>query len=261
MRGDRGRWARRAAIALIAAGVALPAQASAVPLPANFWQDAQQLTPSVRFVYDPAGFGVQDFEPFATGTSRCPGTNAQMGSTMWFYVVGTGGDIIFSTEFSTVDSMLAVYRGNVTTPTPAEAINCWDDNLGSGSSERIRITGTQPGVRYLVQLGRCGSFSNGTACPSPAGQLHISAVTNDQRAFPEPATGGARSNQGTSLEAGEPRTCNGAAYDATVWFRWTAPSAGWVNVTASRFDTVLSLFTPDGHPRSPAATAPAPTIR
>ena len=56
--------------------------------------------------------------------------------------------------------------GNVTTPTPVEAIDCWDDNLGGSSSERIRITGTPPGVRYLVQLGRCGTSP--TARPAPA---------------------------------------------------------------------------------------------
>ena len=246
MRGDSRRRTSRAAIAMIAAVLALPGTAEALPGAVDNWQDAQSLTPNIRLVTNPQGFTVQGGEPFTTETSWCgqSGTDTRMGSTMWWYVTGTGGDITLSTEHSTVDSLLAIYPANGTMPSAAAALGgCWDDNVGNRNAH-VRVTNTIAGARYLVQTGRCGTFWNGAwaTCASPAGLLSISAVTNDQRAFAAPAEAGAHSNVGATVETGEPAQCGGRGYGATVWFRWTAPAAGTVTVRASRFDTTLALF-------------------
>ena len=205
MRGHSGRWAGRAAIALVAAALALPAQAAALPQASDSWQGAQAVHAEPPARRRPAAASPCRTSSRSPRAARpVPATGVQMASTMWWYVVGTGGDIVFSTDFSTLDSMLAVYAGTSRPPTPDQAIGCWDDNFNGGQNERIRITGTAARRALPRPAGPLRSTPQQTPCARRPADL--AAVTNDQRAFPAPATA-ARAPTRARARAGEPTSC------------------------------------------------------
>ena len=53
------------------------------------------------------------------------------------------------------------------------------------------------------------------------------------------------SNAAASLEPGEPATVAGEPAGASVWYRWTAPTAGQgrMDTISSNFDTLLGIYT------------------
>jgi hypothetical protein len=77
------------------------------------------------------------------------------------------------------------------------------------------------------------------------------APPNDSFADAQPLVGAAGSTRGTnvgaSLEDGEPEHYLYARVPAqsSVWYKWTAPSAGWATfeTCGSRFDSVLAVYT------------------
>ena len=156
-----------------------------------------------------------------------------MGSTMWWYVVGTGGDIVVSTVHSTVDSMLAIYAANAA-PDFSTYIGCWDDNAGA-EDRHVRLPNTVAGARYLVQTGRCGSFGGPptwTACGAPAGSTPSPPSRMTTAPSPRPPRT-ARTPTRRNGAARRAASCQGRAFGATVWYRWTAPAHGTLTVRAS----------------------------
>src|SRR4051794_22731531 len=247
---------------LIAILVALACGGSAAAAPAcvDNVQDAQQLAPSTQFVCNTDNDTIQAGEPLTrNGPAVCAqsGLNVRMGHTVWFYVVGNGGRMVISSRNSTrlgsgiFDSILNVYGANVTPPSLIGAL-CSDD-IGDDANDDdvndalIVLQSTAPGARYYVQAGGCDQFSTPEApgtfqdCSGAgAGDLHISAVDNDQRAHAEALTSatGDRSNIGASVDANEEQTrCQGTAFGATVWFKYTASKFGTLTFSASRFST------------------------
>lgn len=239
----------RAVIGMVAAVLlGLPAAAVAVPRSEDNWQNADHLKPSTWFTTNNSGATIQSPEDLTrnstNGNRICGETSTQMHRTLWWYVVGTGGRIVISTRNSAVDSLLATYPANAT-PNGGNVQFCADDN-GGGDDARIQLDNTVAGARYYVQAGSCDRFWNsGTwySCANTSGGgLSITALTNDQRSHADTATSGTRANIGAGTDEGEVTSCNGAAYGSTVWFKYTATQAGHLNVEASRFDTVISLY-------------------
>ena len=77
---------------------------------------------------------------------------------------------------------------------------------------------------------------------APRVQAEFTILTNDRREFATPAITRTRANWSATTVAGENVTCNGVQYGRTVWFRYVAPAAGTVTLSASRFDTVSALY-------------------
>jgi hypothetical protein len=54
-------------------------------------------------------------------------------------------------------------------------------------------------------------------------------------------------NLGATLESGDPKSVNGSITSHTVWYRWTAPFSGKVEIDTcsgvTNFDTVLAVYT------------------
>ncbi len=83
--------------------------------------------------------------------------------------------------------------------------------------------------------------------PILIGSLLRAAPTNDAFSAPTPLSGlpvsTAASNVSATLEAGEPVASSSAT--GSVWFSWTAPATGQVqvNTNGSNFDTMLAIWT------------------
>ena len=261
--------ARRAAIALIAAALALPGSASALPCPSNFWQDAPSTSrPASGSCRASAASASSPREPLRAMPARpfCDqrGVNTLMGST----------DVVLRRRHRAATSssrrcsrqrqfdaghLSPSTRANVTTPTPARWIYC-SDNL-----QRQQRAPDPPGhdsraPAISSSLARCSHTSRTRARPAPtrAGQLHISALTNDQRAFPEPATGARGPTPAPrSSPVSRPLQRRHVRRDRVVPL--DRPVRGLVNVTASRFNIVLSLLQAGrSGPRSPCSDGSRP---
>ena len=237
------RWT--AVLAVVAAG--LPAAASAAPkYTDNYDDNPDPLAPSTVFVNDNTAATIQPGEtytPNGAGSCAKTGTSRDMDHTLWWRVTGTGGPIVLSTRGSSFDSLLAVYQ-TTGTPSTTNYVDCSDNGTGDDALLRLNTTA---GANYLVQAGTCANYFNTGAgdwfdCGSNPGELRISAVTNDQRAYADTATSGARANVGAITDPGELTNCKGTDYGSTVWFKYSVTKPGWLTVEASRFDLVLALY-------------------
>lgn len=162
------------------------------------------------------------------------------GSSVWWrWQAPQSGTATFSTFGSDFDTALAVYEGPGVRRLAEVASN--DDGAGllqsqvefaaaAGTTYRIAVDGFQGAEGNVVlnytSTGAGGNddFGNAIALRGPAG------VT----------TG---SNQGATVEPGEPRHA-GVRAGKSVWWRWRAPASGdtIIATLGSDFDTVLAVY-------------------
>jgi Putative metal-binding motif len=119
---------------------------------------------------------------------------------------------------------------------------CDDDS--SGNKARLSRTFTA-GVDYVVQIGGCVCMA--TPANDRAGSLAFTLLANDARANPEVLASGAagtRTNLGATTE-NEPLSCNGTAYNKTVWFRIVVATPGTATFAATGFNATVA-FLPAG---------------
>lgn len=169
------------------------------------------------------------------------------GASVWFTwtapaTATIGFDTCTSTDF---DTLLAVYSGseaNGLVPIASSDEAC-------GSQSRLRFDAVA-GTTYRVAIDgynlygqvAAGSFTLtwGPPPPPPANDAFAAATT---------ITGSSGSISGTNVgateEAGEPDHAD-IPGDASVWYRWTAPSSGRVlldTCSGTDFDTLLAVYT------------------
>jgi hypothetical protein len=186
------------------------------------------------------------------GTAAAPAGCARMGRTVWFRVRGNGHSVTVSTGGSTIDTVAAIYD-TANTPTESNRAACNDNAIGNQS--RVTVPATVRGNTYLVQVGAkvqpaCNLVPVESCATS--GTITVAAQgdprpANDDRADPQAiATGVPVSvdNTGATTEPGEPASCNGAPYAATIWFSWIAPDPGTPSFDASAAftDTVMAIY-------------------
>lgn len=140
------------------------------PAPANDAPNgAIALKPGAKLNVQNTGAAIDAEVPITT----CPeGERDDMGRTLWYTVVGTGGEMTFDTAGSGIDTVLAVYLrdgGDFT------EIACVDDVFFDpiGTSFQAAITGdTEAGVTYYVQVGGFRDTFFGDGIPE-AGRIGI----------------------------------------------------------------------------------------
>jgi hypothetical protein len=211
----------------------------------------------------------QDPEPFASAAANCGGNTTPMSRTIWYRIVGDGGQINVNTNGSIVDggpgglsqldTVLAVYNdpGGATMPTTAHLVNggangCNDD-INGASNRRSSVTFDDiDGASYLIQVGSFGTNP-------PDGYYNtawVAPLAIDDRANAAPLQSGVTlsgtDNLGTGIEPDEDTLCN-TDFDnnqtgqigSTLWFSFTAPGPGTAVFTsfgANNFDTVLQVY-------------------
>lgn len=174
------------------------------------------------------------------------------GASVWFaWTARATGPVVFDTEGSVPDTLLAVYRGSVLNQLTSVAAN---DDLDAGTenyASRVQFT-AQAGTTYRVALDtlstdlfapQLGSLRLTWYPPRPGSGV---APTNDSMASAQRLVGASGSvtntNERATRENGEPALVGGGG--RTVWHRWQAPAAGMVTfqTVGSDFDTVLGVF-------------------
>jgi hypothetical protein len=238
--------------------VVSPVAVAADPIPSDSWQGANDLSANARFVYLNESATVQSGEPLAPdGPNQVACYEnlmheaTQLQDSYWFKLVGTGGRVVVSTWGSDFDTLLANYGA---VQTPSMAFVCSDDMYDATSVISRQSTlafNTVKDARYLLQFGGCARYYSGSpatwhACyGSSFGRLAIQALTNDDRAFPEPIPSGqtlTRMNYFATTESGERLSCAGSGSGATVWFRYTAPGQGTATFIVANAHTVVAVY-------------------
>jgi endonuclease I len=162
-------------------------------------------------------------------------------SVWWVWTASMTGPIIIDTIGSNFDTIMGVYTGSAVNALTTIA---GDDDSGGGVKSKVTINAVA-GTTYYVAIDGFGAASgnitlNFSLPPPPPSN------DNFDNAFV--LSGNAPTATGTNVSATkEPLEPNhaGSSGGHSVWWRWTAPSAGWVSVSTagSSLDTLLAVYT------------------
>lgn len=164
--------------------------------------------------------------------------------SVWYaWTSDSAADVnLTTTSASGITTSLAVYTG--TALSDLRAVTARTQAAGSGNAVSFRAAArTTYFIVVDAQTGGTGAFAL-TLTPV----VTSTAPANDAFARPSPigSAGGIFdvSSIGASKEAGEPEHANNRG-GASLWWTWTASSAGTVSVvtTGSNFDTILAVYT------------------
>jgi hypothetical protein len=160
------------------------------------------------------------------------------GKSVWYrWTANATGPVTVSTEGSDFNTLLGVYTGTAVNGLTAVASN--DDAAVGIVTSKLTFSAVN-GTTYRIAVdGKNGAV----------GSLHIAInpAWNDMFAAARVVTGTTGSvtgsSHGATIEAGEPT--HAGTGGRSVWFNWTAPSAGEASfdTEGSSFDTVLSVYT------------------
>ncbi len=179
----------------------------------------------------------------ATGEPGEPGPIAGPGpirSVWWQWTASFSGPVEVNTSGSDFDTILAVYTGSA-----VNALTLVDSNDDYYDAQSRILFNAAAGTTYRIAVdGYGGSLFGDT------GNIVLNvAVTpsNDNFAAAPVFTGTSASgwNLAATGESGEPSPVLYSAPTTSVWWQWTAPASGSVevNTVGSNFDTTLAVFT------------------
>ncbi len=166
-----------------------------------------------------------------------PGCANYLGGDVWFSVtVPASGSLIFDTQSGVVtDGGMAIYSG--TNCSSLSLIACNDDG-GTGLMPRISQSGLTPGSTIWIRFWEYGNNNNGTfgicvydgACSTPSnddcsGAIPVTVSANGS-GCPSPVSGTIE----CATQSSQSTTACGGTEDDDVWFSFTAPANGSVNI-------------------------------
>ncbi len=172
-------------------------------------------------------------------------------SVWWKWTAPASGGVTVSTCAGTggqreLDTVLAVYTGDSVGALSEVASND-QGPPGCGKQSAVHITASA-GQTYRIAVDSAGGAIGGFTLSETAGPV------NDWFADATPLSGLSASdltvNAGATSEPGEPNHAGNAA-GQSLWWRWTAPVNGSVQVDTCHsvnfggFDTVLAVYTGD----------------
>ena len=192
-----------------------------------------------------------------TGATRESGEPSHAGSaaskSVWYTWTATAsGTVTLSTAGSSFDTVLAVYTGSAVGSLTSVASN--DD--GPNSTTSVVSFSATLGTNYQIAVdGYSGASGSVVITLTPpagsSGGGGGATPANDSfaRASPIGSSNGtfSVSSVGATKEPGEPDHANQRG-GASLWWSWTAPSAGTVSISTdgSNFDTILAVYTGNG---------------
>jgi hypothetical protein len=165
-------------------------------------------------------------------------TGRNVTNTVWFrWIAPVSGNVVMTTEGSTFDTLLAVYRGTNHANLTSVATG---NNDGERWTSRLSFNATSNTVYQIVVAGLDDAPG--------AVALHINPGRNDAFSERTPIDGPLGSiaglNTSATRESGEPSHGATSATNS-VWFTWQSPTNGPVqfDTAGSNFDTVLAVYT------------------
>lgn len=164
--------------------------------------------------------------------------------TVWYrWTSGITALLALDTCASGFDTVLAVYAGPATDPTPAALTEVGADDDSCGTGSRVRFA-SSPGTTYYVVVGGYGGAQGDLVLRRQIVGLPVSDAFAAPVAL-APAGGTLDvATTGATAEPAEPAH-DGDAAGHSVWFTWTAPADGPVTFSTcgSDHDTVLAVYT------------------
>jgi hypothetical protein len=229
----RGRFARRLALLLAAALLALTPGTATAATGSDYVRNAAALTFAIPGTAGNTTFGTETAEPLGGG---CPAER-----TAWWRIAGNGQAITLSTTGSNFDTAIAVFDAGSASPSAANRIGC-NDNAGGAQTSLLSFSSVR-GTSYLVQVGGGTLAASGSIVLSASG----TRPANDDASAAQVLQTGAPAvvaNIGASQETGESLACGTVPFAATIWFRWTSPATtdAIFSSSAPFGDTVLVVY-------------------
>lgn len=162
-------------------------------------------------------------------------------SVWWSWTAPGAGQVTINTTGSNFATILAVYSGNSLATLSQVGVNA--GGAGQGASQLTFPV--SPGVVYAFAVDGVEAASGAISL-----QVNFAGQTppNDNFASRTLLTGTTATTTGSNLnataETGEPRH-DGFDPVRSIWWRWTAPASGVVevNTIGSDFDTLLGIYT------------------
>jgi hypothetical protein len=174
-------------------------------------------------------------------------SQAPQKSVWWTWTPSITGSATITTTGSNFDTILAAYTGSAIGGLTVKASN--DDAEGGVSTSSITFAVTA-GVPIQIAVDGYGG-ATGTITLSvsvvylpPANDQFANASVISNGSTPVTVSG---TNHGATAQTDEPAHGSGGP-SASVWWKWTAPSAGALRISTSgsSFDTVLAVYTGTG---------------
>ncbi len=180
----------------------------------------------------------ESYEPYHAGKSG--------GHSLWWeWTAPSNGTATVSTEGSDFDTVLAVYTGySLFTLTPVAS----NDDAAARGDFTSRLTFTAvAGTSYQIAADGYAGAAGNLRLNLFASSADSTKPINDDFAHRTILFGSSIAaqgqNSGATSEPGEP-SLPGSVANRTVWWTWTAPASGTVEVSAkgSTFDTLLAVY-------------------
>ncbi len=185
------------------------------------------------------------------GATREDGEPGHGGSgasaSIWYrWTAPSDGTLRVTTQGSSFDTLLGAYTGDSLGTLRVRAAN---DDAGSGARWSNIALSVDAGTTYYIAIDGYGGWTgatvlnwalDGPVSPPPA-------IPNDMFSTPTDISGASGqitgSTVGAKREAGEPNHGSSTG-QASIWYRWTAPSTGNLRLTTrgSSFDTLLAAY-------------------
>jgi hypothetical protein len=177
----------------------------------------------------------------ATKESGEPNHGGNTGGTSvwWSWTAPASGATSITTVGSSFDALLGVYTGPSVSSLTLVAGN---GDRGGDLTSAVTITAIA-GTTYQIAVdgdgGASGNIRLSITPPTPANDLFADRIT-----VPGNSTVMTGSNVGATEESGEPNH-GGNTGGKSVWWSWTAPTSGIMQLTTdgSSFDTLLAVYT------------------
>ena len=167
-------------------------------------------------------------------------------SVWWRFTAPADGRVVLSTQGSTFDTLLGVYRGGAVGSLARVASS--DDYAGSSSRVSFAVAS---GVTYSVAVDGYSGASGAVTLAvgwTPAASPPVNDTFASATTFSLGASGQTGllegSNVSATRESGEPTHAGGSG-GKSVWWRFTPTSSGTVTLwtEGSTFDTLLGVYT------------------
>ena len=218
---------------------------SAPFLPNNNFADALPLSGLA-----PAITGTSFEADKETGEPNHQGGSDAGGASVWYsWTAPLSAQIAVSTAGSDFDTVLGVYTGSAVDALTVVGNNDDEDGANNILTSKVTFAATKGTTYYFAVDGFKGSQGGLAAQGNVALAVSASGASgNDNFASASAISGASGSadshNVSATAETGEPAHA-GQAAAGSVWFDWTAPSAGdfTFNTDGSDFDTVLAIYT------------------
>ncbi|MGH3440624.1 MAG: calcium-binding protein, partial [Nitriliruptorales bacterium] len=192
-------------------------------------------------VFDPAAGEIRGTNVAASKELGEPDHAGNAGGRSVWYTWTAPGDgsvpnVSFTTGFTELDTLLAVYTGAAVGALAEVASN--DDTPGLGTGSAVSFA-TTPGTTYRIAVdgfgGKVGGFFL-TWHSAPPNDNFADRIALAGASGSRPAD----DSSGATLEPGED-----FLGQASVWYSWTPPADGTykLSTVGSSFDTVLAVFT------------------